>query len=313
LSQRFSEMHLRKRKSVCVSNTRLFIFSPESAKTDIRPTSLPPPSRLRPLLWLLVGLIFILKSPSFPCLALTSEEQNTIEVYRKAHPGVVHIRTVVVRYGFFFQPTPVEGTGSGIILDRRGHIATNAHVIRDARSIEVTLSDGSHWPARLVRSLPQLDLAVVRIDAPKERLHPIPLGESRELRVGQKVLAIGNPFGLQHTLTTGIISSLGREMITQEGVRLRGLIQTDAAINPGNSGGPLLDREGRLIGINTAILSPSGGNVGIGFAIPVETLRLHLPKLTRSGPSPATLLLAAAGLYLLARIFSARIRKGPRW
>jgi putative serine protease PepD len=246
--------------------------------------------------------------------ALTAEEQNSIQVYRKAAPGVVHIRSTVVRYGFFFQPLPSQGTGSGVVLDREGHIVTNAHVIQDARAIEVTLSDGSQYPARLVGSQPDKDLAVIRIEGPAAALQPIPRGNARDLRVGQTVLAIGNPFGLQQTLTKGVISSLNRTLATPEGGRLEGLIQTDAAINPGNSGGPMLDREGRLIGINTAIISPSGGSVGVGFAIPIDVLERHLPRLVRGGEIPwLSVLLALAGIGILFWLWRSRSRRGPIW
>ncbi len=246
--------------------------------------------------------------------ALTAEEKNNIQVYRQAAPSVVHIRATVVRYGFFFQPLPTQGTGSGVIVDQDGHIVTNTHVIQDAGNIEVTLADGSQYPARLVGSRPESDLAVIRIDAPEGALRPIPHGSARELRVGQTVLAIGNPFGLQQTLTKGVISSLGRTLATPKGGRLEGLIQIDAAINPGNSGGPLLDRDGRLMGINTAIISPSGGSVGVGFAIPIDTVERHLPGLVRgSGPSWASVLMAVAGLFILYRLWTRRARMTRRW
>lgn len=246
--------------------------------------------------------------------ALTQEEITNIEVYKKASSGVVHIRSTVVRYGFFYQPVPSQGTGSGVILDQDGNIVTNSHVVQEARSLEVTLWDGSVWPATLVNSLKDLDLAVIRIQAPTERLKPIPMGDSRGLEVGQAVYAIGNPFGFQLTLTKGVISSLGRTLMTPQGKKLKGLIQTDAAINPGNSGGPLLDREGRLVGINTAILSPSGGSVGVGFAIPVSALKEHLPRLVGGARVrwPGAIL-ALLGLAILAWILVRRWRSGPRW
>lgn len=246
--------------------------------------------------------------------ALTAEERTNIEVYKRTSPGVVHIRSTVVRYGFFFQPVPSQGTGSGVILDQEGNIVTNSHVVRDARSLEVTLFDGSVFPAVLVGSLRDLDLAVIRIEAPRERLQPIPLGDSKALEVGQAVYAIGNPFGFQLSLTKGVISSLDRSLLTQEGKKLEGLLQTDAAINPGNSGGPLLDREGRLVGINTAILSPSGGSVGVGFAIPVAALKTHLPRLM--GQERARwpgILLALLGLGILAWLLARRLGMGRRW
>jgi len=215
--------------------------------------------------------------------AMTEEERNTISVYKKAAPGVVNITSTVLERDFFFGLVPREGAGSGAVIDSKGYILTNNHVIKDARRIEVTLADGSKWPGRLVGTDPDNDLAVIRIEAPAEKLKPIPLGSSSDLQVGQKVLAIGNPFGLGETLTTGIISSLGRSIRSESGFLMEDLIQTDAAINPGNSGGPLLDSEGRIIGINTAIFSPSGGSVGIGFAIPVDAARRILPDLLEKG------------------------------
>ncbi len=218
-----------------------------------------------------------------PTWALTEEERNNITVYQKAAQGVVNITSTVVERDFFFGLVPREGAGSGSIIDPRGYVLTNNHVIKDARRIEVTLSDGSKWPGRLVGTDPDNDLAVIRIDAPPERLRPIPLGDSQGLQVGQKVLAIGNPFGLGETLTIGIVSSLGRSIRSETGSLMEDLIQTDAAINPGNSGGPLLDSEGRIVGINTAIFSPSGGSVGIGFAIPVDTAKRIIPDLVEKG------------------------------
>jgi len=206
-----------------------------------------------------------------------------VDVYRNASPGVVNITSITVDYDFFLRPVPREGAGSGVIIDRRGYILTNNHVIKNARRLEVTLADRSRHRGFLVGAYPEMDLAIIRIEAPEESLVPVPLGESSSLVVGQKVLAIGNPFGLGETLTTGIISSLGRSVSSPDGVLLEDLIQTDASINPGNSGGPLLDSEGRVIGINTAILSPSGGSVGIGFAIPVDEARRIIPDLIEKG------------------------------
>jgi S1-C subfamily serine protease len=246
--------------------------------------------------------------------SLTTEERATIEVYRRASQGVVHIRSVVVRYNFFFQAFPTEGMGSGVVIDKDGHIVTNAHVIRDAESLEVTLADGSRWKARLVGDLPNYDLAVIHIDAPAGKLAPLTLGSTEVLRIGQKVLAIGNPFGFQQTLTKGVVSSMDRTLVSPNGKRLEGLIQTDAAINPGNSGGPLLDYQGTLIGINTAILSPTGGNIGVGFAIPVESVKRHLPRLVRGDIWKwINGLLALAGFAILLWLFVSRSRKGPRW
>jgi S1-C subfamily serine protease len=234
--------------------------------------------------FMLIGVAAGIVLANFSALwAMTEEERNTISVYKKAAPGVVNITSTVLERDFFFGLVPREGAGSGAVIDSKGYILTNNHVIKDARRIEVTLADGSKWPGRLVGTDPDNDLAVIRIEAPAEKLKPIPLGSSSDLQVGQKVLAIGNPFGLGETLTTGIISSLGRSIRSESGFLMEDLIQTDAAINPGNSGGPLLDSEGRIIGINTAIFSPSGGSVGIGFAIPVDAARRILPDLLEKG------------------------------
>lgn len=231
----------------------------------------------------LVTVLLILTCSHERSWALTEEERNNITIYQKAAQGVVNITSTVVERDFFFGMVPREGAGSGAIIDPRGYVLTNNHVIKDARRIEVTLSDGSKWPGRLVGTDPDNDLAVIRIEAPLDRLKPIPLGNSQDLQVGQKVLAIGNPFGLGETLTVGVVSSLGRSIRSETGSLMEDLIQTDAAINPGNSGGPLLDSEGRIIGINTAIFSPSGGSVGIGFAIPVDTAKRIIPDLIEKG------------------------------
>ncbi|MBW2192687.1 MAG: trypsin-like peptidase domain-containing protein [Deltaproteobacteria bacterium] len=215
--------------------------------------------------------------------ALTKDEENNIDVYKNAAKGVVNITSIVVERDFFHRPIPREGAGSGMIIDAKGHILTNSHVIKEAHRIEVTLSDGSRWPGRLVGNDPDNDLAIIHIDASAESLKPLPMGDSSNLAVGQKVLAIGNPFGLNETLTTGIISSIGRSIRSPNGTLLEGLIQTDAAINLGNSGGPLLDSKGKIIGINTAIFSPSGGSVGIGFAIPIDTAKQLIPELIERG------------------------------
>jgi S1-C subfamily serine protease/osmotically-inducible protein OsmY len=211
------------------------------------------------------------------------EEQIFTRVYQQVSPAVVNITSRVLRRSFFFGAYPEEGTGSGFVIDKDGHIVTNYHVVRDARQIEVTLPDQSVYPAEVVGTDPYNDLAVINIDAPAEALHPIELGSSDDLQVGQPVIAIGNPFGLERTLTTGVISSLGRIIQAEDGRALGEMIQTDAAINPGNSGGPLLNVRGRMIGVNTAIRSPSGGSVGIGFAVPANTVRRVVPALIASG------------------------------
>jgi S1-C subfamily serine protease len=215
--------------------------------------------------------------------AFTPEEEINIRVYRAASPAVVNITTTAVAYDFFLNPVPKEGTGSGAIIDRSGHILTNFHVIDGARRLEVTLADGGKWQARAIGVDPSNDLAVIKIDAPAEKLTIIPLGDSSKLVVGQKVLVIGNPFGLERTLTGGIVSSVGRSIRAENGRLIRGIIQTDAAINPGNSGGPLLNSSGEIIGVSTAIFSPSGGSVGVGFAVPINTAKRIISQLISRG------------------------------
>ena len=216
---------------------------------------------------------------------LAEDEQNNITVFKTVSPSVVNITTLESQRGFFsMDVTQVpRGTGSGFMWDDRGNIVTNFHVIQGASGARVTLSDQSTWKAALVGAFPDRDLAVLRIDAPREKIKPIPIGNSRDLVVGQKVYAIGNPFGLDQTLTTGIVSALDREIESVTQRPIRGVIQTDAAINPGNSGGPLLDSAGRLIGVTTAIFSPSGAYAGIGFAIPVDEVNRIVPRLIRDG------------------------------
>jgi putative serine protease PepD len=204
--------------------------------------------------------------------ALTRDEENNVELYRRLNAGVVNITSRAVAYDFFFNPIPSDSSGSGFILDSQGHILTNHHVVKGAQRLEVSLADGSKWPAQVAGADPLTDLAVLKIKAPPEAMTVLPLGDSSALRVGQKVLAIGNPFGLEHSLSAGIVSSI-RKVVKAGNTEIEDVIQTDAAINPGNSGGPLLDSEGRVIGINTAIFTPSGGNVGIGFAIPINTAK----------------------------------------
>jgi S1-C subfamily serine protease len=216
---------------------------------------------------------------------LADIEQTTIEIFRTASPSVVHITTLVTAAGPFsldVQQIP-QGTGSGFVWDKDGHIVTNHHVISNASGAVIVLADGSNWQGRLVGSYPAKDLAVLVIDAPANLLHPITVGSSADLRVGQMALAIGNPFGLDQTLTTGVVSALNREMESIPGRVIRNVIQTDAAVNPGNSGGPLLDSAGRLIGVNSSILSPSGAFAGIGFAIPVDEVNRIVTELIRHG------------------------------
>jgi S1-C subfamily serine protease len=216
---------------------------------------------------------------------LWPDEKSTIGVFKQASPAVVNITAIGVQRDLFtlnLYQIP-QGTGSGFVWDTRGNIITNFHVIQNADTAQVTLADQSNWKAQVVGVAADKDLAVLRIDAPPNRLRPIPLGTSKELQVGQTVFAIGNPFGLDQSLTTGVISALGREIDSLTRRPIQGVIQTDAAINPGNSGGPLLDSAGRLIGVNTQIYSPSGASAGIGFAIPVDTVNRIVPELIRSG------------------------------
>jgi S1-C subfamily serine protease len=226
------------------------------------------------------------ETPSAPLAerSFTPEEQTNIAVYEAGNRSVVNINTkATVAAGFFLVEVPSEGAGSGIVLDGQGHVLTNYHVVEGAREIQVMLHDGSSHAARVVGIDPATDVAVIRIDAPAESLQAADFGTSHDLRVGQRVFAIGNPFGLERTLTTGIISSLNRSLPTKTGRTIKAIIQTDAAINPGNSGGPLLDSRGRLIGMTTAIASRTGQSSGVGFAIPVGTLRRLVPQLISRG------------------------------
>jgi len=212
---------------------------------------------------------------------LTAEERRTVEVFRRASVSVVHIANLAVRQDFFSLDVlqVQQGTGTGFVWDTHGHIVTNFHVIDGGDSFRVRLADQSEHAGRVVGYAADKDLAVLRINAPPASLTPLPLGVSQRLLVGQTVLAVGNPFGLDHSLTLGVVSALGRELRSPGGRKIYDVIQTDAAINPGNSGGPLLDSRGRLIGINSAIYSPSGASAGIGFAIPVDVVKRLVPQL----------------------------------
>jgi S1-C subfamily serine protease len=216
---------------------------------------------------------------------LGKDEQQVIEMFDTVSPSVVHITSLESRRSRLSMNVleMPQGTGSGFIWDTDGHVVTNFHVIQNADRAEVTLSDNSVWKAEIVGSAPDKDLAVLRINAPADKLRPIAIGVSSNLRVGQSVFAIGNPFGLDQTLTTGVISGLGREIQSVTKRPIYDVIQTDAPINPGNSGGPLLDSHGRLIGVNTAIYSPSGAYAGIGFAVPVDSVNLTVPQLVTNG------------------------------
>ena len=212
------------------------------------------------------------------------EEQTNINVFKQSSPSVVNICTkqalsalsgaIVLDLGQI-----PNGSGSGFIWDAQGHVVTNHHVIEGADAVRVTLADGTEYEATVVNSAPEFDVAVLRIIGGQGSLRPLNIGRSNDLEVGQKVFAIGNPFGLDQTLTTGIVSGLGRQIESNSGSTIHGVVQTDAAINPGNSGGPLIDNEGRLIGMNTAILSKSGSSAGVGFAVPVNTIRSVVPQL----------------------------------
>ena len=216
---------------------------------------------------------------------LSPEEQATIAVFEKATRSVVFIaNTAMQRDPWSFNVLEVpQGSGTGFVWDKQGHIVTNFHVVYQADAITVTLSDRNEYKASVVGADPDHDLAVLRIQAPESALEPVTIGTSQSLRVGQKVMAIGNPFGLDHTLTTGVVSALGRTIRSMSNRTIEGVIQTDAAINPGNSGGPLLDGRGRVIGINTQIVSPSGAFAGIGFAVPVDTVSRIVPELIKHG------------------------------
>jgi S1-C subfamily serine protease len=215
----------------------------------------------------------------------TEDEANSTEVFRKASPAVVYVTNTALRRSFFtlnVEEIP-RGSGTGFIWDESGLIVTNFHVIAGAHKLTITLQDRSEYDAEVIGVAPEKDLAVLRLLEPPEHLATLPMGDSSELTVGRKVLAIGNPFGLDTTLTTGVVSALGREIQAPGERKIRGVIQTDAAINPGNSGGPLLNSKGELVGVNTAIYSPTGASAGIGFAIPVNTVKDVVPQLISYG------------------------------
>lgn len=245
------------------------------------------------LVVMLVVLVLVLVYRDFtrqerPVVArgnLAEDETATIELFKRVAPSVVHVDNVARRvdWGSLNEFDVRQGSGSGFVWDQSGHIVTNYHVIRGAEKFWVTLADNTQLEATLVGVDETKDLAVLKVKCPAEKLQPIPVGTSSDLEVGQKVFAIGSPFELDQTLTTGIIGGLGREIESLSGHPIQGVIQTDAAINPGNSGGPLLDSAGRLIGVTAAIKSPSGGSVGIGFAVPVDTVQRVVPQLISTG------------------------------
>ncbi len=228
------------------------------------------------------GSVVALQAPGSTETLDAIEEEN-VRIYKQASPAVANIVTRAVQYDFFFNAVPVEGAGSGFVIDTDGHILTNYHVVHGAQTIEVILGDQSHYKAKYIGADTRNDIALIQIDPRGHKLATLKLGDSRNLLVGQRVLAIGNPFGFESTLTTGVVSSLGRTVQTSDSTFIDEAIQTDAAINTGNSGGPLLDSHGEVIGINSAIYSPSGTAVGIGFAIPINTARRVAEDLITKG------------------------------
>jgi S1-C subfamily serine protease len=213
---------------------------------------------------------------------LTEDESINVRIYRQASPAVANILTEATEYDFFMDPVPVKGAGSGFVMDPRGYILTNYHVVEGAQSIEVVLGDQSHYTAKFIGADQRNDVALIKIE-PKGKLVALSLGDSASIQVGQKVLAIGNPFGFQSTLTTGVVSALGRTVQTSQTTEIDEAIQTDAAINRGNSGGPLINSHGEVIGINSAIYTPSGTTAGIGFAIPINTAKTIAHDLITDG------------------------------
>lgn len=243
---------------------------------------------------------------------LDAFELENVNIYKQASPAVANIVTRTVEYDFFFNPVPVEGAGSGFLIDTDGHILTNYHVVQGAQTIEVTLGDQTRFKAKLIGQDSRNDIALVKIDPKGRKLTPLPLGDSRNLLVGQRVLAIGNPFGFQSTLTTGVVSSLGRTVQTGESTFIDEAIQTDAAINRGNSGGPLLNSHGEVIGINSAIYAPTGTTAGIGFAIPINTAkRVADDLITKGRVRRATLGVEGRALWPgLAEALNLSVEKG---
>ncbi|MGA8872075.1 MAG: trypsin-like peptidase domain-containing protein [Candidatus Acidiferrales bacterium] len=228
------------------------------------------------------GSVVALQAPG-STEALDPIEEENVRIYKQASPAVANIVTRAVQYDFFFNAVPVEGAGSGFVIDTDGHILTNYHVVHGAQTIEVILGDQSHYKAKYIGADTRNDIALIQIDPGGHKLATLKLGDSRNLQVGQRVLAIGNPFGFESTLTTGVVSSLGRTVQTGDNTFIDEAIQTDAAINTGNSGGPLLDSHGEVIGINSAIYAPTGTSSGIGFAIPINTARRVAEDLITKG------------------------------
>lgn len=223
-------------------------------------------------------------SPAHAAASANSQEQQIINLYQRVSSSVVNVTTRSFQYNYFMELVPSEGAGSGFVIDKAGHVITNFHVVNEAQRFFVAFGNMEHsYPAELVGFDQRSDLAILKVKAPQSLLHPVILGDSSKLQVGQTSIAIGNPFGLGQTMTSGVISSLGRKIQVEEGRVMSDLIQTDAAINSGNSGGPLFDSSGRVIGVNTLIYSPSGGSVGVGFAIPINTVKRFIPDLIKYG------------------------------
>lgn len=252
------------------------------------------------IILILVGLCWQSQTLS----ALTEDEQNTISVVKKSVDSVVFITNIQLVRDFFYREDAVpRGSGSGFVWDNQGHIVTNYHVIEDGDIFAVTLPNQQQRKARLVGKEPNKDIAVLKIEGDLQGISPIKVGSSKILQVGQKVVAIGNPFGFDHTVTTGIVSALGRQMMGAGGVTIRDMIQTDASINPGNSGGPLLNSDGELIGMNTMIYSSTGTSAGIGFAVPVDTIKKVVPQVIRYGK----VIRPGLGISLLQDAYARRI------
>jgi 2-alkenal reductase len=232
--------------------------------------------------------VYVVDEPKLvtPAGELSDWEKSNIELFRRASASVAYLTTEQVRFNPFRGASVAQGAGSGFVWDKAGHVVTNFHVIAGANLVYVQLHAGDPLAARVIGGAPEYDVAVVRLRNPPRDLRPLPIGTSKSLSVGQATYAIGNPFGLTRTLTTGVVSAVERHLPTAEGREIRGVIQTDAAVNPGNSGGPLLDSSGRLIGINTAIISESGASAGIGFAIPVDLINRVVPQIIQHGRAP---------------------------
>ncbi|MFI5346856.1 MAG: S1C family serine protease [Elusimicrobiota bacterium] len=233
---------------------------------------------------MLPRILAVLLIAAAPAAALLPEEENTIKIFREASPSVVFVTNVALGRTMSMDEYAIpQGAGSGFVWDTKGHVVTNFHVVQGGDAFLVTFNDQTQLQAKLIGGDPTHDIAVLQVEEPTEKLRPIKVGSSDKLLVGQQTVAIGNPFGLDHTLTKGIISALGRQVVGIGGVTIRDMIQTDAAINPGNSGGPLLDSGGNLIGMNTMIFSRSGSSAGIGFAVPVSFIKRIVPQLIEYG------------------------------